>query len=252
MKISVITTTFNSAATIGDTMKSVASQTYENVEHLVIDGASKDRTLDIVREFSSSRTRVFSEPDKGIYDAMNKGFSQAEGEVIGFLNSDDLFADNDALEHVAQAFKDPEVDVCFGDLVYVTEDNLKIVRYWKSQRYIPGTFARGWAPAHPTFYVRRRALERLGNFDLNYRLAADVEFMVRYLERGQLRSAYIPRVQVRMRLGGATNQSFKNIVRQNREVLHCLRKNGISYSPLSFIIHKLLNRIWQRWAGSKL
>lgn len=233
-------------------MNSVTSQSYENIEHLVIDGASKDRTLEVVKELSNSRTRIYSEPDKGIYDAMNKGFSRADGDVIGFLNSDDLFADSDVLAHVAEAFKRPEVDVCFGDLVYVTEDNLKVVRYWKSQPYIPGAFARGWAPAHPTFYVRRRALERLGNFDLSYRLGADVEFMMRYLERGQLHSAYIPRVLVRMRIGGATNQSFKNIVRQNREVLHGLRKNGISYSPLSFIGHKLANRIWQRWAGSKL
>ncbi len=252
MKISVITVAYNSAATIGETMGSVAMQSHADLEHLVVDGASKDDTAAIARARSTIHTRVLSEPDKGIYDAMNKGFQLVSGDVIGFLNADDLFADADALARVANAFQDPEVEACFGDLVYVTGDNRRVVRYWKSRPYRKGSFAKGWCPAHPTFYIRRSALDRLGPFDLSYRLAADTEFMVRFLERGDVHSVYIPHVQVRMRVGGATNSSIGNIVRQNREILHALRKNQVPYSPVAFSVHKLASRIWQRWAGARL
>ncbi len=250
VKISVITVSYNSAATIADTLRSVASQTYPDIEHLVIDGLSTDDTVQVVEAHRHPYLVVSSEPDDGIYDAMNKGLSRATGEVIGFLNADDFYADADVLARVAMALGDDSgVEACFGDLVYVSEDNLKVVRHWKSRPYEKGSFARGWCPAHPTFYIRRAALERLGPFDPSYRLAADAELMMRYLERGQVRSAYIPQVQVRMRLGGATNQSWRNIIRQNREILQALEKNNIPYSLGSFIAHKLANRIRQRLAG---
>lgn len=250
MKITVITVSYNSAATIADTVRSVASQTYSNVEHLVIDGQSTDGTVQVVDAHWHPNLVLRSEPDNGIYDAMNKGLSQATGEVIGFLNADDFYADAEVLARVAKAFlDDPHSEACFGDLVYVSEDNRKVVRYWKSQPYEKGSFARGWCPAHPTFYIRRSALERLGPFDLTYRLAADAEFMARYLERGGVRSTYIPHVQVRMRVGGATNQSWRNIVLQNREILQGFQKNNIPYSFLSFAVCKLLSRIKQRLAG---
>lgn len=252
MKISVITVAYNSAATIGETMGSVAMQSYTDVEHLVVDGASRDGTVNIARARSTTRTRIVSEPDKGIYDAMNKGFQLASGEVIGFLNADDLYADADVLARVAIAFQDPAVEACFGDLVYVTGDNRRIVRYWKSRPYRSGSFARAWSPAHPTFYIRRSAMERLGVFDLSYRLAADTEFMLRYLERGGVQSVYIPHVQVRMRVGGATNSSVGNIVRQNKEILRALRKNQVPYSTACFSMHKVATRIWQRWAGARI
>ena len=253
VKITVITVSYNSAATIADTVRSVASQTHPDVEHLVIDGQSIDCTVQVVEAYRHRNLVLSSEPDKGIYDAMNKGLSRATGEVIGFLNADDFYADADVLARVAKAFEDePSVEVCFGDLVYVSEDNRKVVRYWKSQPYEKGSFSRGWCPAHPTFYIRRSALERLGQFDLTYRLAADTEFMMRYLERGGVRSAYIPHVQVRMRVGGATNQSWRNIVRQNREILAALEKNNIPYSLPSFAVHKLLSRFNQRLAGMSM
>ncbi len=252
MTISVITVAYNSAATIGDTLDSVARQAYSDVEHLIIDGASNDKTVEVAKAHGASFTRLISEADAGIYDAMNKGFRLASREIIGFLNADDIFADDQVLSRVAAAFEDPAIEVCFGDLLYVTEDNQSVVRYWRSRPFVPGSFARGWSPAHPTLYIRRSALERLGGFDLSYRLAADTEFMMRYLERGGVRAAYIPQVQVRMRVGGATNRSLRNILRQNAEIFRALKKNDVSYSLISFVLHKLANRFWQRWTGFKL
>jgi glycosyltransferase involved in cell wall biosynthesis len=253
LKITVVTVSYNSAATIADTLRSVVSQTHPDVEHLVIDGKSTDSTVQVVEAHRHRNLVLSSEPDNGIYDAMNKGLSRATGEVIGFLNADDFYADANVLARVAKAFEDdPGVEACFGDLVYVSEDNRKVVRYWKSRPYEKGSFARGWSPAHPTFYIRCSALERLGQFDLTYRLAADTEFMMRYLECGGVRSAYIPNVQVHMRVGGATNQSWRNIVRQNREILAALEKNNIPYSLPSLAVHKLLSRIKQRLVGMSM
>lgn len=250
MKISVITVSYNSAATIADTVHSVASQKHSDIEHLVIDGLSIDNTVKVVEANWHQNLILSSEPDMGIYDAMNKGLTRATGEIIGFLNADDFYADAEVLTRVAQAFEtDPSIEACFGDLVYVSEDNRKVVRYWKSRPYEKGSFAHGWCPAHPTFYIRRTALNRLGQFDLNYRLAADAEFMMRYLERGDVQSTYIPHIQVRMRLGGATNQSWGNILRQNHEILQAFKKNCIPYFLPSFVLHKLASRLWQRFAG---
>lgn len=252
MKISIITVCYNSDATISESVASVARQTYSDFEHLIIDGASSDRTVEVARLHAIANAKIISEPDVGIYDAMNKGLGLARGEVIGFLNADDIFVDDQVISRVAAAFEDTAVEACFGDLLYVTEDNRSVVRYWKSRPFVPGSFARGWSPAHPTFYIRRSALERLGSFDLSYRLAADTEMMMRYLEKGGVRAAYIPHVQVRMRVGGATNRSLRNIFRQNREIFRALKKNDVPYSMISFMLHKLVSRFWQRWAGFKL
>lgn len=249
MKITVITVAYNSGTTIADTIRSVAAQNYVDYEHLVVDGLSTDGTIEVVENLRHPRLILSSEPDRGIYDAMNKGLDRASGEVIGFLNADDLYADKDVLTRVALAFEDPEVEACFADLVYVKPDNSTVVRFWKSKPYSKGCFATGWSPAHPTFYIRSSALDRWGQFDLTYRLAADTEFMMRYLEVGQIKSAYIPHVQVRMRVGGATNQSWHNIAQQNREIFHALENNRISYSAWSFWAHKLACRLWQRLAS---
>jgi glycosyltransferase involved in cell wall biosynthesis len=215
----------------------------------VVDGASTDETLALVSNHHNSNIRLVSEPDKGIYDAMNKGFALATGEVVGFLNSDDFYADSAVIAKIANAFQDPAVDACYADLVYVTQDNSRVVRYWKSKPFTKGDFAKGWCPAHPTFYVRKSVIERLGFFDLSYKLAADMEFMMRYLECGQVRAAYIPHVLVRMRLGGATNQSGKNIVYQNKEIFSALRKNGVPFSRMLFVANKVVSRLWQFVAG---
>lgn len=220
----------------------MALQSYESRQHLVIDGDSKDGTVDIIQEY---QVDFISEKDDGIYDAMNKGLKLASGDVIGFLNSDDMYADALVLEKVAQAFEDQTVDVCYGDLVYVSQDNSKVVRYWKSKKFVNCDFAKGWCPAHPTFYIRKSKIAELGLFELSYKLAADVEFMVRYLERGHLKSVYIPHVLVRMRVGGATNQSWRNIFKQNKEILAALRQNNIPFSKLLFFGNKLVSRLWQ-------
>ncbi len=249
MKISVITVSYNSAKTIADTLDAVAMQTHTDIEHLVIDGASKDGTVEMVLSHANPKIRLISESDKGIYDAMNKGFTQATGEVVGFLNSDDFYADSAVLAKISNAFQDPAVEACYGDLVYVTQDNSRVVRYWKSNSFTNGDFAKGWCPAHPTFYVRKSVIERLGYFDQSYKLAADIEFMMRYLERGQIRAVYIPHVLVRMRLGGITNQSWKNIVQQNNEIFAALQKNSGPFSRMWFVANKVVSRLWQFAVG---
>jgi glycosyltransferase involved in cell wall biosynthesis len=245
MKISVITVSYNSEATIGDTVRSVASQSYENIEHLVIDGKSTDATIKVVEANRHPKLILSSEPDDGIYDAMNKGLKQATGELIGFLNSDDFYAEPTVLDKVVAAFHDDSIEACYADLVYVTPDNSRVARLWKSKAFVNGDFAKGWSPAHPTFYVRRSALARLGLFDQSFKLAADAEFMMRYLEAGKIKSVYIPNVLVRMRLGGATNQSLKNIWEQNKEIFIALHKNKIHYNAFIFIFNKIFSRVCQ-------
>ena len=245
MKISIVTVCYNSAATIADTLRSVARQGYQDIEHLVIDGRSVDRTIQVVEENHHPRLIVSSEPDGGIYDAMNKGLKRASGEIIGFLNSDDFYSDSSVLEDIAAAFQDESVEACYADLVYVTQDDGRIVRFWKSRPFVRGDFAYGWCPAHPTFYVRKSVFERLGFFDQRFKLAADAEFMMRCLELDEIKSLYIPRVIVRMRVGGASNQGWKNILQQNKEIFSAFRKNNVAFNPVTFFIHKILARIRQ-------
>ncbi len=252
MKVSVITVTFNSAKTIVDTLDSVAMQTHTDIEHLIIDGASSDGTVDLVLSRSDSKITLISEQDKGIYDAMNKGLSLASGEVIGFLNSDDFFADNEVIAKIISVFKDPKVEACFADLVYVTQEKNEVVRHWKSKSFKKGDFAKGWCPAHPTFYVRKSVIARFGCFDISLKLAADVDLMMRYLERGQVNAVYIPHVLVRMRIGGVTNQNWKNILQQNMEVFNALHENGVPFLKTWFLINKVLSRLSQFVAGRVL
>lgn len=245
VKISVITVCRNSARTIADTLRSVAAQTHVEVEHIIVDGASTDATLDIIRAQGQLLTRVISEPDHGIYDAMNKGIALASGDVIGFLNSDDYFAGPNELEFVVKAFEDPGVDACHADLVYVDEhDSNKVVRYWKSSDYQLGQFKTGWMPAHPTFYVRRSVYQTLGGFDLQFRLQADFELTTRFLEVHRIKSVHIPRVMVTMRTGGATNRSLTNVLKGNLEAYRACLKNGLPVTPL-FMLRKVLSRIPQ-------
>ncbi len=245
MKISVITVSYNSEKTIADTLRSVATQSYKDIEHLIIDGQSTDQTLCLIEKYRHPSLILNSDADQGIYDAMNKGISLAIGDVVGFLNSDDFYADAFVLEKIARTFKDPSVDACFGDLVYVSQDNRKLIRYWKSKDFFSGDFAKGWCPAHPTFYIRRSKIAEFGIFDLSYKYAADVEFMMRYLEHGKLNAVYIPYTLVRMRIGGVSNQSWKNIIKQNKEIFLALTKNGVQFSRVIFFIYKLMNRLWQ-------
>lgn len=243
MKISVVTVCFNSAATIADTLRSVREQSYPDIEHVVVDGGSSDRTAEIVATEGGRVAKFVSEPDRGIYDAMNKGIGLATGDVVGFINADDFYASEDVLAKVAEMFRHSGVDACYGDLCYVKEfDTQSIVRYWRSSEFRPGLFASSWCPPHPTFFVRRKVYERFGHFDLSYRIAADVELMMRFLEIHHVRARYLPEVLVKMRMGGTTNKSLKNIAKQNGEILRALRKHGLATNPLGFFAKKLISR----------
>lgn len=217
MKITIITATFNSASTVRGTLNSVAQQKYQPIEHIIVDGLSGDNTLDIVREFPHV-ARVVSEKDHGIYDAMNKGLKLATGDIVGILNSDDFYDNQEVLSQVMAAFNDPSVDVVYGDLQYVKKNNVYVVtRNWKSGRYKRKYFYYGWMPPHPTFFVRRKIYEAVGFFNTDLRSAADYEMMLRILVRYNASASYIPRVLVKMRAGGMSNASLKNRLRANRE-----------------------------------
>lgn len=246
MKISVITVCFNAAKTIGKALDSVATQTHPDVEHIVIDGGSRDSTVGVIRQMGWRVARLVSEPDRGIYDAMNKGLRLASGDVVGFLNADDMFADEGVLSLVAAALTDHSVDACYGDLCYVDPGDVdRVIRYWRSSSFREGAFATGWVPPHPTFYVRRKVYLSEGGFDISYRLAADFEIMLRLLEVRHIRSRYLPRVMVRMRLGGATNQSWRNVLHQNREIIRALRQHGVSVSLPRLVASKAASRATQ-------
>ena len=245
MKISIITVVYNNAETIEETILSVASQSYRDIEHIVVDGVSTDGTMDVVRRHREKIAKLVSEPDEGIFDAMNKGIRLATGEVIAFLNADDIYADNAVLEQVALAFSDPSVGACYADLVYVDPVNLnKVVRFWKSQDYKPGLFQRGWVPAHPTFFARKKVYDEYGGFDVAYRLAADFELMLRFLEKFKVKPVYIPRIFVKMRTGGASNNSIRNIIRQNMDIYRACKKNSVSVSPF-FAFTKIFSKLSQ-------
>lgn len=248
-KISIITVVYNNETTILDTIVSIAAQNYPNLEYLIIDGQSTDGTLARVQAYNGIVTKLVSERDEGIYDAMNKGLALASGDIVGFLNADDLYADASVLEQVARSFRDPAVDACFADLVYVSQDNRKVVRHWQSKSFVKGDFSLGWCPAHPTFYVRKSVIEKFGDFDKSFRLAADAELMMRYLERNDIKTVYVPKVWVRMRVGGQTNQSWRNIIQQNKEILSALKKNGVTFSTALFSANKIANRAKQFIAG---
>lgn len=245
MKISIITVVLNAADTIEDTLRSVAAQRYPAIEHIVVDGGSTDGTLEIIERHRDRIAALVIEPDRGIYDAMNKGIAAATGEIVGMLNADDVYVDEHVLEKVARAFSDPAVDVCHADLVYVDRADLdKIIRYWKSRPYTAGLFEKGWLPAHPTFFVRRALYRRYGGFDLNYRFQADFELTMRLLAVHKARSVYLPEVIVKMRMGGISNRSVWNVIKGNLEAYRACRRHGLKVSPL-FIARKVLSRLPQ-------
>ena len=243
MKITVITVTYNSAATVVDTLRSVAAQTHADIEHLIIDGGSTDDTLALVQSHGPHVARVVSERDQGIYDAMNKGLALATGEVVGFLNSDDIFADTLVIERVAKAMRVPGVDACYGDLAFVDQDNLsRVIRYWRPGAHLKGACARGWVPPHPTFYARRRAYEQHGGFDLAFPMAGDFEMGLRLLDVAGLNAVYIPALLVRMRTGGASNGGLSSVIRNNRETSRACVKHGFP-GGVKFLASRFLYKV---------
>ncbi len=231
MKISIITATFNSGATIRDTIESVLRQTYKNWELIIKDGGSKDSTLEICREFvtpSQGRIRIVSNPDKGIYDAMNQGIELATGDVVGLLNSDDFYTSNDILETIARAFDESEVDAVYGDIHYVNDGELnKCVRYYSSAKFTRERMMGGWMPAHPSFYCQRDLYSKYGLFDTSFKVAADFEQLLRLIYVGRIKMRYIPKDFVTMRIGGASTSGIKSHVTILTEQLRGFKKNGI-------------------------
>jgi glycosyltransferase involved in cell wall biosynthesis len=217
MKISIITATYNSALTVRDTLNSIQNQDYHNIEHIIVDGKSTDATLKIASTFKHV-SKIISEKDKGIYDAMNKGIAIATGDVIGILNSDDIYNGAHIVSTIAQAFSNDDVKTTYGDLQYVQSHNLsKVVRTWKAGHFSRRNFYYGWMPPHPTFFVRKDVYEKVGLFNLALRSASDYELMLRVLIKHAIPTHYIPQVIVKMRAGGMSNASFKNRINANKE-----------------------------------
>ncbi|MBM4009914.1 MAG: glycosyltransferase [Planctomycetes bacterium] len=252
MRISIVTVVFNNASTIEQTILSVAGQTYRDIEHIIIDGGSTDGTLDIIAKYRDKLALVVSEPDRGIYDAMNKGIKAAQGDVIGTLNADDFYADDTVLTQVAKAMSDPEVEACYADLVYVAADDTgRVLRYWRSCDYKPGLFLWGWMPAHPTFFVRRHVYAEHGLFDTRLKLQADFELTMRFMELRRIKTTYVPRTWVRMRMGGASNRSIKNVLRGNWESYTACRRHGFGVSPF-FMVTKVASRLTQFFSARRV
>jgi glycosyltransferase len=228
VKISILTVVFNRVDTIATAIQSVAHQTYSNVEHVVVDGASSDGTLSVINANKRPSMLVFSEPDDGIYDALNKSISLSSGDIIGIMHSDDFFAHNQVLAKIAECFTDPEIDAVYGDLDYISaSDSNHIVRRWKAGSFAPAKLNRGWMPPHPTLFIRRQVVEDWGGYDIRYRIAADYDAMLRYLVKGQIKLAYIPEVLVKMRVGGESNRSLGRILLKSSEDLQAIRQNGV-------------------------
>jgi len=241
---SIITATYNARATLRDCLESLKKQTV-SIEHIVIDGMSEDATLDIAREYRNPLTQIITEPDSGIYDAMNKGLKRASGDIIGILNADDFYPATNTLSKVLQVFDDPKIDACYGDLLYVDACNTeKIVRNWRSGSFTPAKFYWGWMPPHPTFFVRRSVYEKYGLFNLELGSAADYEIMLRFLVKYRVNTAYIPEVLVKMRTGGVSNASIKNRLLANKMDRKAWKVNELKPYPWTLSM-KPLRKIGQ-------
>lgn len=233
LKISIVTVSFNAENTIADTLCSVAEQTNQNIEHILIDGASTDKTLEIARRNGKHLTHLVSEPDQGIYDAMNKGIALASGDVIGLLNADDVYQNDSIISRVVQIMETNSLDALYGDVAYFNGNAPdRIVRRFRSNYFTPERLAWGWIPAHPALFFRRGVYERAGSFKTDYRIAGDYEFIARVFQDQNLRYQYLPEVLVKMRLGGISTAGWQSSILLNREVLRACRENGIDTNLL--------------------
>lgn len=245
MKISVITVCYNSASTLRDTLESVLKQNYPDIEHIIVDGKSTDGTIELIRQYETlyqGKLKWISEQDAGIYDAMNKGISLATGDVIGFLNADDYYQDNFVLRDITQVFEQNNtIDAVHGNLHYINS-NCKVVRSWRGKEYRLRAFQRGWMPAHPTFYCKRKCFKQFGSFDTSISSAADFELMLRFIEKGHILTQYIDRNMVFMRMGGRSTAGINAVFRNTGENQEAFRKNGIFcpwHYPVSRFLYKL-------------
>lgn len=277
MKISIVTPCFNAANTLRDCLESVKGQTYGEVEHIVVDAASTDGTLTILDEYRKGLATLISEPDRGIYDGMNKGLRLATGDVVGILNADDMYRNSEVLARVAGVFAAEGVDTCYGDLVYVAESSKEarhgekvhggpsplprerglkeeeytVVRYWKSGEFDPRKFYWGWMPPHPTFFVRRRVYERHGYFNPALGTAADYELMLRFLLKHRLSAVYLPEILIQMRSGGASNATLAKRIQANAMDRMAWEVNGLKPLPWTLLL-KPLRKVGQWVARPRL
>lgn len=246
MKISIITVVYNNEKTIEDAILSVLSQSYQDIEYIVIDGNSTDQTISIINRYRDKISKFVSEKDSGIYDAMNKGVLMATGEVIGILNSDDVYTDENVIQDVFYHFdKNKNLQSLYGDLVYVSPNDIKkVVRSWTSRQYYESFFEDGNVPPHPALFIKKEVYDCYGVFNLKFRLAADYDLMLRILKKYNISTLYIQRLMVRMRLGGATNKSINNIIKGNKEIIKSWEVNGFKI-PLKLMPLRVLRRLMQ-------
>ncbi len=249
MKVSIITVVYNSQYTIGQAMSSVLSQNYPDVEYILVDGKSTDGTLDIIRSYTNGKIKYVSEPDKGMYDAMNKGLALASGDIIGILNADDFYSHDQVITQIVDTFISKKVDSVYGDLIYVDALNInKIIRYWHSGNYKEGDFLKGWMPPHPTFFVRKDIYAKYHAFDVRLKSAADYELMLRFLHKYKISVAYIPEVLVTMRVGGKSNASLTNRLKANQEDRLAWTLNRLKPHPFTLFL-KPIRKIRQYFSA---
>jgi len=228
LKFSIITLTSNSSRYLSDAIRSLEMQSYKHYQYIVIDNLSTDSTMDILNKNHALISLIVSEKDNGIYDALNKGISMSDGDVIGLIHSDDIYADPQVLSDVAEKFADPNVEAVYGDLDYVSKfDVNNVKRHWVSSSFYFNKLRKGWMPPHPTLFIRSNVFQRLGSYDTHYRISADYELILRFFGKGQIKSIYIPRVLVKMRIGGESNKSLKKILKKSLEDYRALRKNQV-------------------------
>lgn len=245
MKISIITVCYNSEHNLQDCINSIKKQVHGDIEYIIIDGNSTDKTMSVINHNENIVNLFLSEPDNGLYDAMNKGLSLATGDVVGFLNSDDVYFDENIVETIADTFKKNDIDCLFGDLVYVKPYNLnKTVRYYSSKNFNPSKFKFGYMPAHPTFYCKKIIYEKFGKFETDYKIAADYEILLRFLKIHKIRYKYIPKVFVKMRTGGISTKSFKSNWILNLEILRACQKHKVKTNLINIYL-KYFDKIFE-------
>jgi glycosyltransferase involved in cell wall biosynthesis len=245
MTISIITASFNNKSTINETIESVVSQSYPLIEYIIIDGNSTDGTKQIIESYSGKISKYISEPDKGIYDALNKGISLASGDIIGFLHADDTYSNSGILSKVAAEFtQSPHLWAVYGDLQFVSQnDSSKVIRSWKSQPFQKSLLTKGWMPAHPTLFIKKEIYQKFGLFDANYKIAADYDFVLRVFSQPGFTAKYLPEVLIKMRMGGVSTGNIKNLIRKSKEDYQILRRNKVG--NLFTVIRKILSKLSQ-------